>query len=193
MAKCSQCPNNAMYQVEGHLLCLHCYTKLKQVQNQELSHLSGQINYLSDLMDEMVGIPSYARVPIPQPVVDGRKITHNHINVDRSVIGTINTGTISNLNQTLENVSNNVDPDIAKLLSIFAETILKSNQMDDVSKEDLMEQLSFLSEQLEIEKSKQKKGMIRKAIDSINSTISNVPAILKLWEQIQLILAPLLS
>lgn len=24
MAKCSQCHNNAMYEVEGHLLCLQC-------------------------------------------------------------------------------------------------------------------------------------------------------------------------
>ena len=182
-----------MYELGGHYLCLHCYTKLMQVENQKLSHLSGQLNYLHDLMDEMVGIPSYARMPITQPVIDGRKITYNHINVDRSVIGTINTGTISNLNQTLENVSNNINPDIAKLLSIFAETILKSDQMDDGSKEDVMEQLSFISEQIAIEKSKQKKGMVRKALDSINSKISCVPTILKIWEQIQLILGPLLS
>ena len=102
MTKCSQCPNNAMYQFDKHPLCLDCYTKVMQVQNQKLTHLAGEINYLSDFIDETVGIPTYARMPKPKPVVDGKKITHNHINVDRSVIGTINTGTINSLNQTLK-------------------------------------------------------------------------------------------
>ncbi len=191
MPTCSQCQNVAMWNVEGHALCLHCYEKLMKIQHQQIAEHNRMINFLKDEMDEIVGIPTSSRIQMPQPVVHKGNVTHNFINIDRSVVGSVNTGKINNLNQSMNNINNQVNPEIAKLLSLFTESMLKSQEINKDIKDELLEEVSFLSEQLLAEKSLQKKGMLKRTIESIESKVSTAGTLLTIWQAINPILKTL--
>lgn len=191
MTKCSQCPNPAMYNVGGHPLCLHCTEKNNRMNQQEFEQQARMINFLQDEMDEIVGLQSSSRIEMPQPVVNKGNVTHNFINIDRSVIGSVNTGKINNLNQSMNNINNQVNPEIAKLLSLFTESMLTSQEINKEIKDDLLEEISFLSELLLAEKSLQKKSMLKRTIESIENTVSTAGTLLTLWQTINPILKTL--
>ena len=191
MPKCSQCPNVAMYQVEGHNLCLHCYEKLKKIHQQEFTNQASMINFLRDKIDESLGMPSSSRIEIPYPVVDKGNVTHTFINIDRSVIGAVNTGTINNLNQSMNNINNQGNQEIAKLLSSFTESMMKSQEITKDTQNQLLEKVAFLAEQILADKSLQKKSMLKDTIESIENKVSTVGSLLAIWKTINPILKTL--
>ncbi|OFA15428.1 hypothetical protein A4U49_12945 [Acidithiobacillus ferrivorans] len=95
--KCYQCDRPAMYQIgeQNIPLCLDCYFKFSQIQQQQLESSERMMNYLSDEMAASVGLPPMGPrfPPRPQPVVVAGAKLHN-IHVNNSVVGTINTGSI---------------------------------------------------------------------------------------------------
>lgn len=187
-AKCSQCGKPAMYHMGPHPLCLQCYERATSIYLQQQNQLAAFINYLHDQMDEISGIQSYSRIRTTQPVLHQGDISYNAINVDRSIIGTINTGKIETLNQTMQNINNHVSPDVAKVLSLFAETMLKSQELSSTEKEDMLEELSFLSEQILTEKSQQKPGIIKRIIDSIQNKVQTIGTLNSIWNTISPVL-----
>lgn len=188
MIKCSQCDNQAMYQVKGHYLCLHCYEKLMRIHQQQQAQLASMINYLYDQVDEITGIPTTPRLRVSQPVVHKGNITQNLINIDRSIIGTVNTGKIDSLNQSMNNINNQVNPDIAKILAQFTEAMLRSQEINESTKEQLLEEIAFLSEQILVNKSLQKKSMLKRVLDSIKDKLSTAAALLTVWDKLYPIL-----
>lgn len=91
--KCYQCDKSAMYQVgeQNIPLCLDCYFKFSQIQQQEIENNERMMNYLSDEITASVGLPPMGPKfpPRPLPVVVAGAKLHN-IHVNNSVIGTIN-------------------------------------------------------------------------------------------------------
>ena len=102
--KCYQCFKPAMYQVNNQKipLCLDCYFKFSQINQREIENNERLINFSFDQMDSIVGFgtsgPKFP--PRPQPVyISGVKM--NNISVNNSVVGTINTGSIETVDQSI--------------------------------------------------------------------------------------------
>ena len=95
--KCYQCDRPAMYQVgkQNIPLCLDCYFKYAQIQQQADENNERMLNYLSDEMSYLAGLPPMGPrfPPRPQPVVVAGARLQN-IDLHNSVVGTINTGSI---------------------------------------------------------------------------------------------------
>jgi hypothetical protein len=139
-----------MYQVgeESIPLCLNCYFKLSQINQQEAETHERMLNYLSDEMDEIVGLPSTGPrfPPRPQPVyVGGVKL--NNISVNNSVVGTINTGSISNIDQSISALIQLGEQGIAEAIKEFSEGILQSNDLTRNQLNELIEILSVLAKE----------------------------------------------
>lgn len=70
------------------------FTDLYELPNRAEMSL---LNYLTARREMAVGMPGlFPRMEVPQPVIHSGHTFHN-VNVDRSVIDTINTGVIQNL------------------------------------------------------------------------------------------------
>src|SRR5262245_56259644 len=102
--KCYQCDTPAMYQVaeQNIPLCLNCFSRFSQIHQQQIENSERMMNYLSDEMAASVGLlltgPRFP--PRPRPLVlEGTKLQNIHVN--NSVVGTINTGSISNVDQSI--------------------------------------------------------------------------------------------
>ena len=182
MDKCSQCGNKPMYVYKGHPLCLACYTKVAQNLQNEYRANAAMINFLMGSMDSMAGLPVSPRFEIPPE--SQTNISQNYIMVDRSVIGTINTGTINTLNNSMNKISNLVNPELANSLAQFTEAILKNQELSDELKQELIDNISFLSDQILTPQGRQNKTLITRTVNFIRDNISTLQTLMAMWPPI---------
>jgi hypothetical protein len=139
-----------MYQVGSPQipLCLDCYFKFSQIQQQEIENNERMMNYASDQIAASVGLgPMGPRFPQrPKPViVAGAKL--NNIHVSNSVVGTINTGSIGSVDQSITALSHIGEPVLAEAVKSLSEAILQSGDLSQNQKNELIESLSVISKE----------------------------------------------
>lgn len=146
--KCYQCDKQAMYQIgeQNIPLCLDCYFKFSQIQQQQIESSERMMNYLSDEMAASVGLPPMGpRFPSrPQPVIVAGAKLHN-IHVNNSVVGTINTGSIGTVYQSISALVQCGEPALAEAVKALSEAILQSADLTRNQKNELVESLSVIS------------------------------------------------
>lgn len=146
--KCYQCNRPAMYQVgeQNIPLCLDCFFKFSQIQQQQFENNERWINYLNDEMSSAIGLPPMGPrfPPRPQQVVVAGAKLHN-IHVNNSVVGTINTGSIGTVDQSISALVQSGEPTLADAIKGLSEGILQSGDLTRNQKNELIESLSVIS------------------------------------------------
>lgn len=148
--KCYQCSTPAMYQVgeQSIPLCLNCYFKFSQIQQQELENHERHANYLLDQISASVGMPPIGpRFPVrPRPVhIGGVKL--NNISVNNSVVGAINTGSIGSVDQSISALVQLGEPKASEAVKALSEAILQSGDLTQNQKNELIEILSLVAQE----------------------------------------------
>ncbi len=148
--KCYQCDKPAMYHIgdQNIPLCLDCYFKFSQINQQQIENGERMMNYLCDEMSASVGLPPIGpRFPSrPQPVVVAGAELHN-IHVNNSVVGTINTGSIGTVDQSISALVQSGEPALAEAVKSLSEAILQSGDLTRNQKNELIESLSIISKE----------------------------------------------
>lgn len=129
-------------------LCLDCYFKLAQIQQQQVENNERMINFASDEMAAVVGVaPIGPRFPLrPHPVVvAGTKL--NNISVNNSVVGTINTGSIGVVDQSISALVQCGEPTLAEAIKGLSEAILQSGDLTRNQRNELVESLSIIAKE----------------------------------------------
>lgn len=100
------------------------------------------------------------------------------IKVDRSVVGAINTGNVKKMEVALNNIHlTNQSPELEQHLKQFAEEVLAEAALSVDSKNEIVEQLSALAEQVAMPEESRIKGVMKALVMSIAASI--VP--LRVW------------
>lgn len=180
---CSQRP--AMYQLgNGTLLCLSCAYQHTQMINSQQRSMERMINFLMDEMDMAVGFGVRGpRFPEPAPPVVQQQPTNvlHNVSIDRSVVGAVNSGTIQSLNQNMSNVSNSVNEDVAKIIKLVVEKILALNELKEKKRQEFIEKVDFLTEQIATSAPKRKLSMVKETLDWISRLFTTYEASGKIW------------
>jgi len=126
-------------------LCLDCNLKLAQITQIQNDALERQVNFLSDEMDYIVGLPrSGARFPERKTVTLGNVTLHN-INVNNSTVGVINSANVGTIDVAVTILKQSGDPQLAEALRNLSEAIIASNEIQTDAKNQALEILSVLS------------------------------------------------
>ncbi len=139
-----------MYQIgeQNIPLCLDCYFKFSQIQQQGIENSERIMNHILDEISVISGVPSLGPrfPPRPQPlVVAGAKLQNIHVN--NSVVGTINTGSISTVDQSISALVQSGEPTLADSIKALSEAILQSGDLTGNQKNELIESLSVISKE----------------------------------------------
>ncbi|PYS84190.1 MAG: hypothetical protein DMF70_05690, partial [Acidobacteria bacterium] len=111
--------------------------------------------------------------------------TLNYINIDRSVIGMLNTGSIEDVQRIDVNVKSLVDSgntEFAKILKSMTEAIASNGELSDPGRSDLLEQLNLISGQAALPEQQRKIGLIKPVLSGLASSLSAVGSLAKLWQ-----------
>jgi hypothetical protein len=147
------------------------------------------VNFAADQMDEISGLPrTGARMQVP-PIPTGPVILNN-FKVDNSVVGSINTGNVKTIDVNLtylHSVGNDKARDALKALT---EAILGDTSMTDAQKNELVEQVAFLSDQA-IAGPNRKPGLIKTTFCALTQAAGTVSAMTGAWQSAEPILKSL--
>lgn len=184
--KCYQCTNQAIYDTQFGPFCVHCYHKIQQIQDGQNENLERMLNYLGDQMDMVTGFSTGSpRFPERKPpIIHNAPLTVNSINIDRSVIGNVNTGLIDNLEVSMQSITqiNNVG---AERIKEFTEAVLKEEKLTNDQKEEIIQQLEFIGQQLNIAIEKRNNATIKSVTHGIVSLINFSASLMTLWDPVK--------
>jgi len=187
---CCQCGKiPAVYQIEGNPLCLDCAYKAEKINYMKQEQYMRQINFLMADMETMVGMPGILpryEMPKPNPIIKTQGVlTLNNINVNQSVVGSINTGSIEQIDVALTNIKNGGAEETADIIREFTEAVLEEKKLNTDIKNEIIEQLSFLASQAALPEEGQKKSIIFPVLNKIRKGIESIPILLILFEALE--------
>lgn len=161
-------------------LCLNCFALMQQTTDRIDEALKEEINYLHDSIDYTIfGFRAGPRYPTKRPVLlSGGTVNHNHIAINNSQVGVLNTGNIKNLNQTIDSLYAASQKELAENIRKFSNAILADENLTDDQKTQVLESLDFITKEL-FQKSENRKrtivstlfGVISKAVELTANTL----------------------
>jgi hypothetical protein len=188
--KCFQCDKPAVIKYgEGKeilLLCLDCNLKYQQAIEMAQRRNAEMINYLTGQMESQVGMYGmFPRYQVTSPVIHKGDIKLNNINVSNSIVGAINTGVVQSIDVSLSVIKNQGEPEVVDAIKSLTEQLIKSNDINETQKNDILEQLSFVSDQLAKPKESRKWSLIKPVFTTIGSALSGFSNLLSAWEKLR--------
>jgi hypothetical protein len=178
---CSQCNRGAVFNGPIGPLCLDCTYKYQQIIDNQLANQERAINFLMDEIDMTFGIGRIgARFPERKPsVIQSAPVTMNHINIDKSIIGAVNTGTVNQLEVKMNQVSQGGNE-----LKKFTEAVLKEDKLTKEQKEEIIQQLDFVTEQLLKSENQRNSSVVKIVSRNIVNLINFSASLMTLWDPI---------
>lgn len=190
--KCYQCSKPAMYLVGPEKaqvpLCLECNLKHVQMTTMQNDMLERQMNYLSNYMDIMVGLPGLSpKFPERQTVAIGG-VTLNNIKIDRSTIGVVNTGSIETVDSVVTVLKQSGDSQVATAVLELSQAVLDSQALIADTKAKLVDILSLLATEVTAPKERRRSAAMRPLLQEIATHIGGVAGLADIWDRVRRIL-----
>jgi len=194
MVYCSQCRKVAIVSVNGTPLCVSCFLEFQQAIQMQDNRLVNQMNFLLDMAETTAGVSGVLpRFEVPQTMVHTGPIKFNNINIDRSVVGLINTGEVQQIDVSVSHIKTSGNEELAKALTEFTEAVTAEHSLDINLKNQLIEQISFLASQLTQPKEKRKSGLVKAVLIGVKETICTISSLLTIWGKLQPLLDKVFS
>jgi len=169
-------------------LCLDCNLKHMQMIAMQNDMLERQMNYLTDYMGVITGLPGL--VPkFPERrnvVVEG--VTLNNIKIDRSTIGVVNTGSIATVDSAVSVLKQSGDSQLATAILALSQAVLNTQSLDTDTKAKLIDILSMLATEATAPKERRRAAAIRPLLQEIATYIEGVAGLADLWNRVRPIL-----
>jgi len=183
---CDQCGKPAIYNVDGHPICVDCNLKIQQAFQIRDNAIKQQINFLLDQADAVTGLTGVmGRYKIQAPVIHQGPVSFHSINVDRSVVGAINTGNVKKMEVALNNIhAKNQNPKLEQELKDFTEAVLREARLSVQAKNDIVEQLSVLAAQVAMPEGSRIVVVMKALVTSIAANIAST-GLIEHWASIK--------
>jgi hypothetical protein len=186
MAKCSQCDKPAVVEYDGIPLCVEHHLKMQQATYLQMSMLAANLNFLQAKISAGTGgiIPP-TRMEIPPPPFIGDNFTLNNINVSESTIGTINTGTVKNLDASITLMQSRGEGDLAAAVKELTQALVDSKETEESVRKEIAEQLEFLVAQATAEPKNRSIGVVKGVLAGIRNSISVAAGLITIWDKVE--------
>lgn len=183
--RCSQCTRPAVASMSGQNLCVeHAAMMSNLVQNQQ-TQAAAMMNYLSEQIEYTMGVRSTPpRIAIPQQpptLVHRGNITNNQFRIDRSVVGAVNTAEVAKIEVSMNNIQNQDSSDFTAAIKELTEAFAANAELQDNKKEELLEILSYLSNQATLPEQQQQKTLIKRMLSRVPQIIATAADLTTLW------------
>lgn len=156
-------------------------------------HNARMINFLMGQMETLSGLHGlYPRiqVPDPAPVVQTGPVNLHNINIDNSVVGAINTGTVQQLDVSISDIRTAGEQDLAEAIKGFTEAVLAlTTEIDDDERQQILGEMTFRADEIKRPPQERKTGMAQMVMQRLKETATTMTASSVAWHHLE----PLLS
>jgi hypothetical protein len=166
-------------------LCVDCNLKSELAESLEFQRLAHQMNFVAAAFEATSGLPGLVpRMPVPQipPFRVGDMKVHN-INVDNSVVGVLNTGSIQTVDNAVTVLKRRGADEIGLALAEFTQRVIDANNVDNETKNRVVEILSAVAEEATKPEGERRLGVIRPLLLELSTAVSGLADLAQLWQQ----------
>lgn len=189
MLVCSQCDRPAVvfYEDSELGLCVDCFHKLQQANALQQQTATARQNSIAELLNfNLAQMELQSGLPFSLPRYQTTPNSYftgnvNNIQIDRSVVGSVNTGNINELEIAMNNINAQEHGSLAEGIKNFTEAVLKSDEIDEDAKEDIIEQLAVISEEAGKSEEQRKQSVLKTLLVAVKDTVSTSAALSALW------------
>jgi hypothetical protein len=178
---CSQCGKTAIGKVGDLPICIDCYTKLQTT------------NLVVRTLESIAGVRPGLFPRIQIPPLPSAPFTLNNIKIDNSVVGAINTGNVQTIDVSLSYLHQGGNDKARDALKALTEAILGASSIDHAQKNELLEQVAFLSEQAVAGAKDRKPGVIKATLGAVSQAAGSISAVAGAWQVAEPILSALFN
>lgn len=162
-------------------LCVSCYYQLEVARTLAFRIQAIGLNHAAESLDFASGIPRFTpRIQVPD--IPRGPVILNNIKVDNSVVGAINTGNVQAIDVSITYLKEAGNDRISAALKALAEAIANAAAMPAPEKNQLLDQVAFLSEQAVLAAKDRRPGMIQAAFAAVTQGAGAVVAVSSAWQ-----------
>jgi hypothetical protein len=177
---CGQCGKPSVVQTQGQGLCVDCWHKFEVARTMAFRLSAIGVNFASEQMDFVTGLPPLGpRMQVPD-IPKGPPILNN-IKVANSVVASINTGTVQTIDANLTYLHTAGNDKGMAALQALTEAILNDQSMAEDQKNELLDQVAFLSDQTIAGAKDRKPGVINATLSSLAQAAGTINSIAGAW------------
>jgi hypothetical protein len=166
-------------------LCIDCNLKFEHAEALEFQRTAQQINLVADAFEAASGLPGLVprmRVPTVQAVPIGN-MNVNNINVDNSVIGVLNTGSIKTVDNSVTVLRQSGDEEMALAISKLTQSVIDSAHADNESKRQIVDLLSVIADEARKPQQERRRAVIPPLLTELATAFSGLAGLSHLWQQ----------
>lgn len=184
---CSQCgQRGAVYRIGTEPVCIPCEHIFQQSRYMQFAQNAAMLNHAAEELDAVAGfgLPS-PRVQIPNAPVPPLYFNNQHVTVSGGTVGAINMDTARDIQVNLETITQNGDLGVADKLADLTNAILNADVADDRAKNDLLEQVAYLTQQASAKPAERKPGAIKAIIAGIKDGAAAISSVAGAWSAVE--------
>lgn len=184
---CSQCgQRGAVYTIGTEPVCIPCEHTFQQSRYMQFAQNAAMLNFAAQEMDSVLGFgPPTPTVQIPRAPVPPLYFNNQTVTVTGGTVGAINMGTAHDIQVSLEAITKNGDLAVADRLADLTNAILNADDADDAAKNELLEQVSFITEQAAAKPGERKPGAIKAMLSVVKDGAGAIASAAGAWSAVE--------
>ncbi len=165
-------------------LCVGCFHQFNVARTLEFRLHAIHLNHAAAEMDYLA--PIGLRTPrIEVPDIPRGPTILNHIELDNSVVGALNTGTVHSIDVTVSVLQGAGDKTLSEALKILAEAVANTSELNTEQKNETLQQVSFVGEQARCAAEERRPGILMPTLKAIGTTASTVGGLASAWDKVE--------
>ncbi|AWW73844.1 hypothetical protein CD351_05320 [Erythrobacter sp. KY5] len=172
--------------IEEMPLCIDCEYKFQQSRWMVFAQNAAMYNMADRQMTAVTGMPHLSsQIDIPNAPVPPLHYNNQNVTVQGGTVGAINFGNVNDIQVSLQTLTQNGEIGFADALADVTNAILESNEIAEDQKNELLEQVAFLSSQATSEPNDRKPGMIKSVLGTVSEGAGAVKALSDAWGAVE--------
>jgi hypothetical protein len=185
--RCQNCPKEAIVGIgpRGDVpLCLDCYGKWSNIQQQAIENHEREINRLAEEVDLVTGMPGFTPRYPPRPprtVLQG-DVVLNNIRISNSNVGVVNTGSIRSIDSAIGVLKAEGSPKLADLLRTLTESIAAAPDMSDDHRTSALQDVSVLAAEAATPQQRRRARAMKGVLLDLSAILGGVASMTQIWQ-----------
>ena len=183
---CANCGRPAIVSLGGYPACIDCRYKHDISQWMTFAQSATMANLAAQEMDVVVGFgPPSPQIVIPRPPVLPNNYNNQTVTVTGGQVGAINFGNVDEIQVHLQTMTRNGEPGLADAMAALTNSVLNADEVDEKSKNELLEQLAFVTQQANVKAEERKPGAIKAMLSAIKDGATAISAAGGAWTAVE--------
>lgn len=179
---CGQCGKPAVVEVSGTYLCVRCEYEFQMSRYMVFAQAVTMMNAAQDDIEAIVGFGDrQRRIPIPNPPIPPINYNNQNVTVTGGTVGAINFGTVNDIQVNIQTMTKNGDVEIADKLLDLTNAILNAKDATQEAKNELLDQVAFLTAQANTPPAERKLGLIKAAVAGVKEGAAVIASAAGAW------------